>query len=140
MFVVWIGSVVTTISAVVQPSVLSVAVAVWLWLTVLFGNLAEAVAEGRGKAQADTLRKARTETQARLLTDDGRIAVVPSSHLMPGRPGAGQRRGDHPRRRGRRRRGGQRRRVGDHRRVGPGDPGGRRGPVGGDRRHDRAVG
>ena len=84
MFVVWIGSVVTTISAVVQPSVLSVAVAVWLWLTVLFGNLAEAVAEGRGKAQADTLRKARTETQARLLTDDGRIAVVPSSHLMPG--------------------------------------------------------
>ena len=84
MFVVWIGSVVTTISAIVQPSVLSVAVAVWLWLTVLFGNLAEAVAEGRGKAQADTLRKARTETQARLLTDDGRIAVVPSSHLMPG--------------------------------------------------------
>ena len=84
MFVVWIGSVVTTISAVVQPSVLSVAVAGWLWLTVLFGNLAEAVAEGRGKAQADTLRKARTETQARLLTDDGRIAVVPSSHLMPG--------------------------------------------------------
>ena len=84
MFVVWIGSVVTTISAIVQPSVLSVAVAVWLWLTVLFGNLAEAVAEGRGKAQADTLRRARTETQARLLTDDGRIAVVPSSHLMPG--------------------------------------------------------
>ena len=71
MFVVWIGSVVTTISAVVQPSALSVAVAVWLWLTVLFGNLAEAVAEGRGKAQADTLRKARTETQARLLTADG---------------------------------------------------------------------
>ena len=40
-------------------------IAVWLWLTVLFGNLAEAVAEGRGKAQADTLREARTETLAR---------------------------------------------------------------------------
>jgi K+-transporting ATPase ATPase B chain len=84
MFVVWTGSVVTTISAVVQPSALSVSVAVWLWLTVLFGNLAESVAEGRGKAQADTLRKARTETQARLLTDGGSVAVVPSSHLMPG--------------------------------------------------------
>jgi K+-transporting ATPase ATPase B chain len=84
MFVVWIGSVVTTVGAVARPSALSVSVAVWLWLTVLFGNLAESVAEGRGKAQADTLRKARTETQARLLTDDGSVAVVPSSHLMPG--------------------------------------------------------
>ena len=84
MFVVWVGSLVTTISAVVQPSALSISVAVWLWLTVLFGNLAESVAEGRGKAQADTLRKARTETQARLLTADGSVAVVPSSHLMPG--------------------------------------------------------
>jgi K+-transporting ATPase ATPase B chain len=59
-------------------------VTVWLWLTVLFGNLAESVAEGRGKAQADTLRKARTETQARLLTADGSVAVVPSSHPLPG--------------------------------------------------------
>ena len=84
MFVVWVGSVVTTLSAVVQPSALSISVTVWLWLTVLFGNLAESVAEGRGKAQADTLRKARTETQARLLTADGSVAVVPSSHLMPG--------------------------------------------------------
>ncbi len=84
MFVVWVGSVVTTLAAVLQPSALSVAVAVWLWLTVLFGNLAEAVAEGRGKAQADTLRKARTETQARLLTSDGSTTVLPSSHLMPG--------------------------------------------------------
>ncbi len=84
MFVVWVGSVVTTLSAVVQPSALSISVTVWLWLTVLFGNLAESVAEGRGKAQADTLRKARTETQARLLAADGSVAVVPSSHLMPG--------------------------------------------------------
>ena len=40
---------------------------IWLWFTVLFANFAEAVAEGRGKAQADSLRKARTETQAKLL-------------------------------------------------------------------------
>ena len=84
MFVVWVGSVVTTVSAIVQPTTLGVSVAVWLWLTVVFGNLAEAVAEGRGKAQAATLRRARTETQARLLTDDGSVAVVPSSHLRPG--------------------------------------------------------
>ncbi len=84
MFVVWVGSVVTTVSAVVQPTTLGFSVAVWLWLTVVFGNLAESVAEGRGKAQAATLRKARTETQARLLTDDGSVAVVPSSHLQLG--------------------------------------------------------
>ena len=84
MFVVWVGSAVTTVGAVLQPGPLTIGVAGWLWLTVLFGNLAESVAEGRGKAQADTLRRARTDTQARLLTDDGRIAVIPSSHLMPG--------------------------------------------------------
>ena len=43
----------------------------WLWLTVLFANLAEAVAEGRGKAQADSLRKAKSDTVARRLTDSG---------------------------------------------------------------------
>src|SRR5579884_3806063 len=51
----------------------------WLWFTVLFANLAEAVAEGRGKAQADALRKTRTESQAKLLTGDGR-----SFRLVPG--------------------------------------------------------
>ena len=84
MFVVWVGAVACTIATVVQPGSLSVAVACWLWLTVLFGNLAESVAEGRGKAQADTLRKARTETEARLLTSAGTTVVVPSSHLLPG--------------------------------------------------------
>jgi K+-transporting ATPase ATPase B chain len=84
MFVVWVGSLLSTVGAVLRPSALTVGVAVWLWLTVLFGNLAESVAEGRGKAQAATLRRARTETQARLLTDDGRVAVVPSSHLIAG--------------------------------------------------------
>ena len=46
-------------------------VAIWLWFTVLFANFAEAVAEGRGKAQADTLRKTRSETVAHVLQDDG---------------------------------------------------------------------
>ena len=47
-------------------------IALWLWFTVLFANFAEAVAEGRGKAQADSLRRTRTETQAKLLTGDNR--------------------------------------------------------------------
>ena len=51
----------------VDPSVFSWLIAVWLWFTVLFANLAEAVAEGRGKAQADSLRRTRTETTARRL-------------------------------------------------------------------------
>ncbi|MDH6117734.1 potassium-transporting ATPase subunit KdpB [Kitasatospora sp. GAS204B] len=69
MFVVEVGSVLTTISAIRHTSVFAWVIAVWLWLTVVFANLAEAVAEGRGKAQADTLRKTRTETVARRLTD-----------------------------------------------------------------------
>ena len=56
MFVVWVGSVLVTISAIAAPSVFAVLIAVWLWFTVLFANLAEAVAEGRGKAQAESLR------------------------------------------------------------------------------------
>ncbi|MEV0091372.1 potassium-transporting ATPase subunit KdpB [Streptomyces sp. NPDC050738] len=68
MFVVEIGSVLTTIFAVKDPGDgFGWAIAAWLWLTTIFANLAEAVAEGRGKAQADTLRKAKTETVARRL-------------------------------------------------------------------------
>ncbi len=67
MFVVWVGSVLVTVLAAVDPSVFSWLIALWLWFTVLFANLAEAVAEGRGKAQADTLRRTRTETVARRL-------------------------------------------------------------------------
>ena len=59
MFVVEIGSVFTTVLAVLQPSAFAWAITLWLWLTVVFANLAEAVAEGRGKAQAETLRRAR---------------------------------------------------------------------------------
>ena len=58
---------------------------IWLWFTVLFANFAEAIAEGRGKAQADTLRRQRTETQAKLLGDLGRnYKLVPSTNLKVG--------------------------------------------------------
>jgi len=69
MLIVEIGAVWTTVLAVTHPTFFAWAIVVWLWLTVLFANLAEAVAEGRGKAQADTLRKAKTDTLARRLVD-----------------------------------------------------------------------
>src|ERR1700720_3542015 len=58
----------------------------WLWFTVLFANFAEAIAEGRGKAQADALRRQRTETQAKLLTGPGRggYKTIPSTSLRVG--------------------------------------------------------
>src|SRR5438270_6834931 len=62
-------------------------IVVWLWFTVLFANFAEAVAEGRGKAQADTLRRQRTETQAKLLMaagDSEKYRLVPSTNLKVG--------------------------------------------------------
>src|SRR3954462_15691958 len=63
MFVVWIGAILTTILIFVgEPGIRAsfiAGVAVWLWFTVIFANFAEAMAEGRGKAQADTLRRAR---------------------------------------------------------------------------------
>ena len=67
MFVVEIGSVLTTWQSIAHPSVFAWTITVWLWLTVVFANLAEAVAEGRGKAQAATLRKAKTTSVARKL-------------------------------------------------------------------------
>ncbi|MFJ4283437.1 potassium-transporting ATPase subunit KdpB [Streptomyces massasporeus] len=71
MFVVWIGSVLTTVFSFTDPGDwFGWTISAWLWLTVLFANLAEAVAEGRGKAQADTLRKAKTDTVARRLVGD----------------------------------------------------------------------
>ena len=57
---------------------------VWLWLTVVFANLAEAVAEGRGKAQAATLRAAKTDTTARRLTQSGATEDVSATQLLPG--------------------------------------------------------
>jgi potassium-transporting ATPase ATP-binding subunit len=69
MFVVEVGAVLTLYTAIRSPSAFNWTIVVWLWLTVLFANLAEAVAEGRGKAQAETLRRAKRETVARRLTN-----------------------------------------------------------------------
>ncbi|MEV4559565.1 potassium-transporting ATPase subunit KdpB [Kitasatospora sp. NPDC049285] len=89
MFVVEVGSVVTTVAAIADPSVFAWAITVWLWLTTVFANLAEAVAEGRGKAQADTLRKTKTETTAR------RLVNWPASQDEEEVPGTALRLGDH---------------------------------------------
>ena len=110
----------------------------FLWFTVLFANFAEAMAEGRGKAQAATLRATRADTMASVLQrrrHDRRAVVGRAADRRPVR--RGRRRGD-PRRRRRRRGHRHRRRVGDHRRVGPGDPRERRRPLGGHRRHPGA--
>ena len=69
MFIVEVGAVFTTVLAIADPSVFAWLITVWLWLTVVFANLAEAVAEGRGKAQAAALRQAKTDTVARRLVD-----------------------------------------------------------------------
>ncbi|MFD9905134.1 potassium-transporting ATPase subunit KdpB [Streptomyces sp. NPDC059063] len=86
MFVVLIGSVLTTVLAFKDPGDwFGWAIAAWLWLTTIFANLAEAVAEGRGKAQADTLRKAKTDTVARRLSADGKTEEqVPGTQLKIG--------------------------------------------------------
>ncbi len=84
MFVVEVGAVFATAAAVVDPGVFAWAIVVWLWLTAVFANLAEAVAEGRGKAQAATLRRAKTETTARRLLSDGSDEPVPATALRLG--------------------------------------------------------
>jgi len=91
MFVVFVGGLLTTYlfvrdlpSASAADSVFTGLVAIWLWFTLLFANFAEAVAEGRGKAQADTLRKTRSETPAQLLLDDGTTIPRMSTELHVG--------------------------------------------------------
>jgi potassium-transporting ATPase ATP-binding subunit len=87
MFVVEIGSVITTVLLFKGGSAFkfNLQITLWLWFTVLFANFAEAMAEGRGKAQADTLRKARSETSANRLTgSNGQVEKVPSSKLCAG--------------------------------------------------------
>jgi potassium-transporting ATPase ATP-binding subunit len=92
MFVVEVGSVLVTLvwlrdliapSAGAAPAWFTLAVAVWLWFTVIFANLAEAVAEGRGKAQAAALRRTRSDTPARRLRS-GREEEVPATSLRKG--------------------------------------------------------
>ena len=107
MFIVEVGSLLTTVLAVMafsgrlaEPPGFILAVSVWLWLTVLFANFAEAMAEGRGKAQADTLRSARRDVFAKKLRDPkdklnfdnirandlrkGDVVLVHAGQLIPG--------------------------------------------------------
>ncbi|HUD18571.1 MAG TPA: potassium-transporting ATPase subunit KdpB, partial [Acidimicrobiales bacterium] len=81
MFVVLVGSVVTLIEAIAHPGIFDWSITIWLFLTVIFANFAEAMAEGRGKAQADTLRRMRAETVARRLRPDGTEERVAASAL-----------------------------------------------------------
>src|SRR6266496_2588521 len=90
MFVVEVGSVLTTLQLVrgfvapiprVTNTKFELQITLWLWFTVLFANFAEAMAEGRGKAQADNLRKSRTETTANRLLADGKTEVVGATEL-----------------------------------------------------------
>ncbi len=90
MFVVEVGSVITTILlirdlATGAPGIgFSLQITLWLWFTVLFANFAEAMAEGRGKAQADTLRKSKTETAANRLLPNGTMEIVAAPQLRKG--------------------------------------------------------
>jgi len=87
MFVVEIGSVITTVLLILHPHAafsFNLQITLWLWFTVLFANFAEAMAEGRGKAQAETLRRARSETVAKRIISDGKIEEIPSAKLRAG--------------------------------------------------------
>src|SRR5689334_2922263 len=90
MFVVEVGAAATTIQLIWNAAHhaghlgFGLQITLWLWFTVLFANFAEAMAEGRGKAQADTLRKARAETEARRIRPDGCYEIIPSSRLRTG--------------------------------------------------------
>ncbi len=89
MFVVEVGAAFTTVLLIRDmvagaPFGFELQIVLWLWATVFFANLAEAMAEGRGKAQADTLRKTRTETLANRLAADGRVESVAAGSLRKG--------------------------------------------------------
>ncbi len=84
MFVVEVGAALTTVTIITDFSGFTVWIAVWLWLTVLFANLADAVAEGRGKAQAASLRAGRDTAQARLLDSVGIENLVAAGDLRRG--------------------------------------------------------
>jgi len=90
MFVVEVGSVITSILLIRDLTTgaagveFAIQITLWLWFTVLFANFAEAMAEGRGKAQADTLRKAKTETTAHRLLPNGQLEIVAAQQLRKG--------------------------------------------------------
>ena len=87
MFITWVGAVMTTSIVIVKQNfgqqTFEIQIALWLWFTVLFANFAEAIAEGRGKAQAASLRKSRTSTQARLFKN-GTVINISASDLKLG--------------------------------------------------------
>src|ERR1700722_18921333 len=85
MFVVWVGSIWTTIILFLpgQCNLFNVQICFWLWFTCLFANFAEAMAEGRGKAHADALKKMRTNTMARKLVN-GKEVATPGNQLKIG--------------------------------------------------------
>ena len=119
MFVVWLGSIWTTIILFLpgQFNLFNVQICFWLWFTCLFANFAEAMAEGRGKAHADALRKMRTKTMARKLVNGKEVSVA-STELKLGDLfvcEAGRADTRRWRDRGGHRHGG---RIGDHGRVG----------------------
>ena len=93
MFVVWVGSLVTTIVFLQElvtgsgggwERAFAGQIALWLWFTVLFANFAEAIAEGRGKAQADELRKTRSTTMAKRIGKSGKVEECPAPSLRKG--------------------------------------------------------
>jgi potassium-transporting ATPase ATP-binding subunit len=92
MFVVEVGAVMTTVALIANlvgpdsgPTWFITWITAWLWFTVLFSNFAEAMAEGRGKAQAETLRRTRTETMAKVLIGNSSVTETrPSAELRPG--------------------------------------------------------
>ena len=101
MFVTMVGAALTTVGIFTADADLRgfvAQLAIWLWFTVLFANFAEAVAEGRGKAQAASLRRARKETMARRL-QNGREEKVPAPDLAKRRPRGLRSRRHHSRRR-----------------------------------------
>ncbi|MDI1363324.1 MAG: HAD-IC family P-type ATPase, partial [bacterium] len=83
IFTTWIVALLSTVSAVAavagrQPAGFAIQIAGWLWATVLFANLAESVAEGRGKAAADSLRATRVTTKAKLIIDEKTGTIIPT--------------------------------------------------------------
>ena len=150
MFVVYVGSILTTVLWLQAltgkgeaPAGFILAVTLWLWVTLLFANFAEAIAEGRSKAQAASLKSARKDTIAKKLARaeygapstptpsiqlrKGDIVLVEQGDLVPGDGEVDRRRGVDQRERG-------------HRRKRAGDPRRRQRLQFGDRRHGRAVG
>ena len=145
IFVVEVVSVVVVIRILADivaggPVAFDAAIGMGLWFTVLFANFAEAMAEGRGKAQADSLRRTRADLVGRRLTPGGGEETIAASDLRAGRRGHGQGGRADPRRRRHHRGDRLGRRVGHHRGVRAGDPGVGRRPLGGDRGHQGPVG